>query len=137
MPGATLRTGGQRRRTHTEAHIPAEIVVARIVYWVFGVIEAIVAMRFALRLLGANPAAQFTKFVYQLSTALIAPFLAVFPTPRVQGAAFDWSALLAMAVYALVAWGIVALIYAARPREDVATLEESEHVDDSETEQRR
>jgi hypothetical protein len=56
------------------------------VYWVFGVIEAIVAMRFALRLLGANPAAQFTKFVYQLSTALIAPFLAVFPTPRVQGA---------------------------------------------------
>lgn len=131
MSEATLRTAGQHRRTHTETHVPAEIVVARVVYWVFGVIEAIIAARFVLRLLGANPAARFTAFVYRLSSALIAPFLAVFPTPHVQGAVFDWSALLAIVVYALVAWGIVALIYAARPRKDVSTVEESEHVDDS------
>src|SRR5450756_710274 len=111
MSEATLRTGGQHRLTHTETRIPLETIVGRVVYWVVGVVDVIIGARFVLRLLGANPSAGFTKLVYQVSTALISPFLAVFPTPRVQGSAFDWSALLAIVVYALAAWGIVALMH--------------------------
>lgn len=128
MTETTIRASGQHRHVRTEAHVPAEIVVARIVYWGFGVIEVIIAARFVLRLLGANPAAGFTQAVYRLSAGLMAPFLAVFPTQKVEGAVFEWSALLAVIVYALIAWGIVSLILAARPREGVSNVEESEDV---------
>jgi hypothetical protein len=36
---------------------------------------------------------------------------------------FEWSALLAIAVYALIAWGLVALIEAISPRERAETVE--------------
>lgn len=129
MAETTIRSGGQHREVRTQTHIPGEIVAARIVYWGFGVIETILAFRFVLRLLGANPNASFTEFVYRISAGLMSPFFSVFPTQRVEGAVFEWSTLLAVAVYALVGWGIVSLIYAARPREAVSHIEESEHVD--------
>ena len=119
----------RRRVVHSESRVPGEIVAARIVYWIFGLIEVIIAMRFILALLGANPNAGFTRIVYALSAAPMAPFLAVFPTQQVQGAVFEWSALLAIVVYALIAWGIEALIRAASPRAAVDHVENSEVVE--------
>lgn len=116
---------------HTETRVGAEVVAARVVYWVFGVIETLIAVRFLLELFGANPAAGFTRLIYQVSDRPMALFLAVFPTQRVQGAVVDWSALLAIVVYALIAWAIVALIAAATPRESAATVEETEHVEET------
>lgn len=137
MAEATVRSGGQHRQVHTESRIAIEVIVARIVYWVFGVIETLIALRFVMRVLGANAAAPFTAFIYRISAVFMAPFLAVFRTQDVQGAAFEWSALLALLIYALVAWGIVALMRAAGPRRAVSTVEESEHVDESQTDTRR
>jgi YggT family protein len=131
MAEAAVRSGGQHRQVHSETHVPIETVLARIVYWVFGAIEILLLFRFVLRLFGANPHAPFTEFVYRLSGYFMAPFLAVFPTVRLEQAVFEWSALLAAFVYALIGWGIVSLIYAVVPREGVTTVEESEHVDDS------
>ena len=37
---------------------------------------------------------------------------------------FDWSALLAMLVYALIAWAVIALIYAVSPRNGETIVEE-------------
>jgi uncharacterized protein YggT (Ycf19 family) len=121
---------GRRRVVHSESRVPAEIIASRIVYWLFGLIEAIIALRFILALLGANPNAGFTRIIYALSAAPMAPFLAVFPTQQVQGAVFEWSALLAIVVYALIAWGIESLIRAASPRAGVDHYEDSEVVEE-------
>jgi uncharacterized membrane protein len=52
------------------------------------------------------------------------PFAAIFSTQRVSGGAvFEWSALVAIAVYALIAWGLTALIYALTPRANPQTVE--------------
>jgi hypothetical protein len=53
----------------------------------------------------------------------MAPFNAIFGTQIVNGAVFEWSALVAIAVYALVAWLIVALIRALTPRRGPDTVE--------------
>jgi hypothetical protein len=130
--------GGQRRLVHQENRVPPEVIAGRVVWWVFGAVDVIIALRFVLRLLGANPAAGFTSFVYTLSGIPMAPFLAVFPTEKIQGASvFELSALLAIAIYALVAWAIVAAIRAAMPRESVATVEQSERVEPPSTGNRR
>jgi YggT family protein len=69
--------------------------------------EGLLAIRFILRLLGANPVAGFAQFIYGITTPLIAPFVGLFGTPRFEGSAFEFTTLVAMIVYALLAWVIV------------------------------
>jgi len=90
--------------------------LTQIVYLVFGVIEALIVIRFILKLLAANPDAAFTSFMYQLSGPFVAPFLGVFPSPATQGSVFELSSLLAIIVYMLIAALIVRIIWVARRR---------------------
>lgn len=87
----------------------------RLVWYIFGAIEALLFFRFILRLLGANEAAAFTQFIYSASAIFVAPFQFVFGTPTAGGAAIELSTVLAMVVYWLIAWGIVKLILMSRP----------------------
>lgn len=112
-----------RQLVHTELRSPIEVILARVVYYVFGVIEVLLAMRFALLLFGANAAAGFVQFVYSVSSIFLAPFAAIFKTQTAAGATFEWSVLVAIAVYALIAWGIVALVNAVSPRRSSETVE--------------
>ena len=82
----------------------------RFIWYIFYVIETILALRFVLRLLSANQGAGFTNFVYGVSGFLLAPFRFVFGTPSFGGSALELSTLLAMVVYWLIAWGIVKLV---------------------------
>jgi uncharacterized protein YggT (Ycf19 family) len=75
-----------------------------------GVVAAIIGIRFVLELLGASTAATFTDFVYSVTAPLVAPFQGIFPTPARHGYVFDGAALLAIVVYLLATWGVVALV---------------------------
>lgn len=73
------------------------------------------ALRFALKLLGANSGAGFTSFIYNATYPLVAPFLGVFRISRiVEGSVFEWTTLLAMFVYWLLAIGIIRLFLMGR-----------------------
>ncbi|MEK7623997.1 MAG: hypothetical protein AAB408_05040, partial [Patescibacteria group bacterium] len=73
-------------------------------------IEVILAFRFVLKLFGANPAATFTQIVYGVSNSLARPFLDVFQITTVEGNLFEWTTLVAMAVYWVVGFGISQLL---------------------------
>ena len=81
-----------------------------ITYLVLSLVEALLITRVILKLLAANPEAGFVRFVYAVSAPLVAPFQGVFPTPATQNSVLELSSLVAIAVYALIAWGIVRLI---------------------------
>lgn len=81
----------------------------QIVWYLLAIIEALLAVRFILRLLQANPRAGFTDFVYSVSGVFSAPFEAVFRNLYVEGSVFEWTTLLAMLVYWLIAIAIVKL----------------------------
>ncbi|OGN28383.1 MAG: hypothetical protein A3A33_05185 [Candidatus Yanofskybacteria bacterium RIFCSPLOWO2_01_FULL_49_25] len=81
----------------------------QIVWYILGILEVILAFRFVLKLLAANPGAGFSSFVYGVSYPFAAPFLSVFRMTRVDGSIFEWTTLLAMLVYWLIAWGIIRL----------------------------
>ncbi len=87
----------------------------QIVWYIFYVIETILLFRFALKLIGANPAAGFTQFIYAISYPFVAPFLAIVNSPHVAGATLEWSTLIALIVYWVLAWGIVRLIVMGKP----------------------
>ena len=81
----------------------------QIVWYILGLIEVLLAFRFVLKLLGANPAAGFTSFIYSVTYGFAAPFLSVFQVTQVAGNIFEWTTLLAMLVYWMVALGIIKL----------------------------
>ena len=130
---ANVGTGSSARKevVRTERRFPIEVVLARVVYYVFGVIEVLLAMRFVLRLLGANPASGFVTFIYAFSAIFMAPFVAIFKTQTAAGATFEWSVLVALVVYALIAWGIVALVDAVSPRRASDTVQRVEQSEDT------
>jgi hypothetical protein len=87
----------------------------QIVWYILGILEILLAFRFVLKLFGANPYAGFTNFIYTLSQPFAAPFLNVFRISRVEGSIFEWTTLLAMVVYWIIAWGIVNLFVMGKP----------------------
>ncbi|MDA3935339.1 MAG: YggT family protein [Actinomycetota bacterium] len=135
MPNVSGDSTDHRSQVHTEVRAPAEAVISRVVWFVFGFIEILIAIRFVLKMLGANAEAGFAKLVNGVSDVLVSPFSTLFSTQSVEGATFEWSALVAIAIYALIAWGIVALIHAVVPREHAETVERVETGQDVDTPQ--
>lgn len=82
----------------------------QIVWYLLSIVEVLLLFRFLLKLTGANPVAGFTSFIYGVTWLFVAPFLAVFPRTVVQGSIFEWTTILAMFVYWLVAAGIIRLL---------------------------
>lgn len=130
------RAVGQESVVRSEARRPIESILIGIVYFIFSVIIVLLALRFVLLLLGANTAAPFVQLIYALSAPFMAPFQAVFGTTQVEGSIFEWSALLAMAIYALISWGIASLIAALTPRSSASVVETVEETHEDETSDR-
>ncbi len=83
--------------------------IARVVYFVLGVVEVILLLRLIFRLLGANESSDFVMFLYNLSHIFVGPFNGIFNDQALGRSVFEISTLVAMIVYALIAWGIVSL----------------------------
>lgn len=100
---------------------------AQIIWYILYLIEVILVFRFFLKFLAANPAAPFTKLVYDISQPLAGPFLYVIPSQSINGQIVEWSTLLAMIVYWVVAWAIIKLFVMSRP---ISTVEAHERLED-------
>lgn len=99
-------------------------------WYILGVLEALLAFRFVLKLLGANSGAGFTSFIYTVTYPFMAPFLGVFRISQItSGSVFEWTALLAMAVYWLVAIALIRIFLMSKSvstPEAAVKLEEQE-----------
>lgn len=99
----------------------------QIIWYILVFIEVLLAFRVALKALGANPTSGFATLVYGISSPFSAPFNGLFGTTVTQqGSVFEWSTIIAAAVYALIAVGIVHIIHLAKP---VTKAEVEEAVD--------
>jgi uncharacterized protein YggT (Ycf19 family) len=79
-------------------------------WFVVAVIVTLIAIRFVLKMLGAAQQAEFVAFIYNVTAPLVAPFRGIFPDTAQGFNVFEASALVAIAIYLLIGWGIVALI---------------------------
>jgi hypothetical protein len=97
---------------------------------VLGLVEILLAFRFVLKLLEANPAAGFTGFIYGVTHIFAVPFLNVFNATQVAGNIFEWTTLLAMFAYWVLAVGIIQLFLMGKT---VSTPEAALKLNDQET----
>jgi hypothetical protein len=85
--------------------------MTQLIYLLFGLIEGLLAIRFVLRALGANPSAGFAEFIYGVTAPFVAPFFGLFGSPRSEGYVLELNTLVAMIVYALLAWLLARLTW--------------------------
>ncbi|MGM0438927.1 MAG: YggT family protein [Patescibacteria group bacterium] len=96
--------------SHNSQSVKPLYYSTQIVWYLLGILQVLLAFRFVVKLTGANPEAGFTSLIYNATRPFTAPFSAVFSTSTVEGNVFEWTTLLAMFVYSLIATGIVQLI---------------------------
>lgn len=87
----------------------------QIVWYIVGLIEVLLGFRVVLLLFGADSNSGFANLIYSMSDPLASPFAGIFGVTRTSGAVFEWSTLIAMMVYAIVAYGIVAIFQLVKP----------------------
>ncbi len=91
---------------------------SRVVYYILGVLEVLLAFRLVFKLLGANPNSGFVSFIYSITRVFLLPFTTIFRSAVTEGietkAILEPGTIIAMFVYALVAWGIVKLFIVMR-----------------------
>jgi|GEM_PF-250418 len=89
--------------------------ITQIVWYIVGLMEVFLLLRLIMKLLGANPMAGFSKFIYGVTGVFGAPFYSVFKSAQAEGVVFEGSTLLAMGVYALFGWLIVKALVMSKP----------------------
>jgi YggT family protein len=84
--------------------------VNRILWSLLVFLEILLAIRFGLRLIAANPDSGFAVLMYGITGVFVGPFNGLVTTPAFGEASLEVTTLIAMAVYALIFWGIAYVI---------------------------
>ena len=85
--------------------------ITQLIWWVLGLLEALLGLRFLFKLIGANAVNQFASFLYGLTDIFVKPFVTLIGAPSVGNIVFEVPTLIAMIVYALIGWGLERLLY--------------------------
>jgi hypothetical protein len=88
--------------------------LARVIQFInllFGALEGMIGLRILLKLIDANPQTVFTRAVYSFTNLFLWPFTGLTSSPSAAGLVLDIPAIVALFVYALVAWFIARLVW--------------------------
>lgn len=99
----------------------------RIVWAVLSGLEILLALRFGLKLIGANPTSGFAVFIYSLTGVFTAPFTGLVSTWLAGDTILEVTTLIAMAVYALIFWSVVKVIPIIMERPSARTITRTTH----------
>jgi hypothetical protein len=78
----------------------------QLVWLLFGILEALIALRIGLKLIAANPDSTIVAMIYGFTHLFLFPFEGMTATPATNGMVLELSSLFAMLIYALIAWAI-------------------------------
>jgi hypothetical protein len=92
--------------------------VTQLIWLFLGILEALIALRIGLKLIGANPESPIVALIYGLTFLFLFPFEGMVATPTVGSMVLELSSLFAMVVYALIAWAVERTVWLLfyRPR---------------------
>jgi hypothetical protein len=108
QPGYTATE--QRVRDVAAERRMNEFQLTRIIWGCLTLLEIMLGLRFLFKLIGANAASGFGGFVYGTTALLVKPFEGLISTWSAGDSILEVNTLVAMAIYALLIWGIVRVL---------------------------
>ena len=85
--------------------------VTGLIWLAFGILDGLIALRFLLKLMAANPANPFAAFLYTITGPALWIFEGLTSSPSFQGIVVEFFDLVAIAVYALIGWVIIRVLW--------------------------
>jgi hypothetical protein len=102
------------KNTSVKSTATTSQTVEYLIYFFFGVLEILLAFRLILKLTGASISSAFVGLIYGITGVFILPFEGIFRRGFAQGiettSILEPSTVVALIVYAVLAWGIVKLL---------------------------
>lgn len=109
------------RTQSVNKEVDSKVTVSNVIWYIYGFIAIILALRFVLKLAGANAGNSFVNLIYSVSGVFSVPFDTIFGVAKATSgnvrSVFEPSILVAIAVYGLIAWGISKLLLLNEPKE--------------------
>jgi uncharacterized protein YggT (Ycf19 family) len=107
--------------TSTEPRVPVQSIIGfsqedlrritGMIYLGFGILNGLIAIRFLLKLMAANPSNPFASFIYTITYPFLFVFQGLTFTPAFEGIEIEFFSLIAIAFYFLLGWVITRVIW--------------------------
>jgi hypothetical protein len=99
----------------------------QLIWLLFGILEALIALRIGLKLIGAYPDSPIVALIYGITYLFLFPFEGLVSSPTAGSMVLELSSLFAMLIYALIAWAVerTAWLILYRPRGPVVGITET------------
>jgi uncharacterized protein YggT (Ycf19 family) len=107
--------------TTSEPRVPVQSIIGfsqedlrritGMIYLGFGILNGLIAIRFLLKLMAANPANPFASFIYTITYPFLFVFQGLTITPAFEGIEIEFFSLIAIAFYFLLGWVITRVIW--------------------------
>jgi YGGT family len=85
--------------------------ISALIGFLFMVLEGVIGLRVLLKLMGANPQNIFASVIYHFTAYFLTPFNGLTINPASGGMVLEITSIMAMIVYALIAWAIIRLLW--------------------------
>ncbi len=101
--------------------------VTQLIWLLLGILEALIALRIGLKLIGANPDSPIVALIYGFTYLFLFPFEGMTATPSAGVMVLELSSFFAMGIYALIAWAVERIVWLIfyRPRGAVVAVTET------------
>ena len=106
----------------------------QLIWLLLGILEALIALRIGLKLIGANPASLVVTLIYGITDLFLFPFTNLVGSPAAGNMVLELSSMFAMLIYGLLGWAVERMVWLIfyRPRGPVVGTTQtttSEHHD--------
>lgn len=97
------------------------------VWLAFGILEALIALRIGLKLIGANPESPIVALIYGFTYLFLFPFEGLVASPTMGNMVLELFSMFAMLIYGLIAWAVERTVWLIfyRPRGSVVAVTET------------
>lgn len=101
--------------------------MTQLVWLMFGILEALIALRIGLKLIGANPESPIVALIYGFTFLFLFPFEGLVASPIFGNMVLELSSMFAMLIYGLIAWAVERVIWLIfyRPRAPIVAVTET------------
>lgn len=99
----------------------------QLVWLLFGILEALIALRIGLKLIGANPESPIVAVIFGFTALFLFPFEGLVASPTVGSMVLELSSMFAMLIYGLIAWAVERVVWLVfyRPHGSVVAVTET------------
>ena len=102
--------------------------ISQLIWLFLGLLEALIALRIGLKLIGANPGSLIVTLIYGFTNLFLFPFEGLVASPTAGSSmVLELSSMFAMLIYGLIAWAVERVIWLIfyRPRGSVVAVTET------------